>query len=211
MSDLDEKINKANEMYDGIVFLEKGINYDSNHRKNKLIENHENINNTIEIYNELLDTSVFPNINSSTKILNYYNKGKRILTEIKTKMIEYSPELSENELLRKHDVELHDNKEKTQEITSGTSDPITLDEIRNGQTIAYLMDETNQTSIFPPLPPFIYDETNMDGIRKLILSSKIPEKPPINPITRAKIQAVYLYKAEEEKLIKGEEKQIKKE
>ena len=55
--------------------------------------------------------------------------------------------------------------------------------------------EENKNKKFPPPPPFIYDEKNMYGIRKLILSSKIPEKPPKNPITRAIIKEVYLYKA----------------
>jgi hypothetical protein len=199
MSDLDEKINKAKEIYNIIVFLENGINKDSTDNKNKLIDNHEYINNIIEIYNELLDSSVFPNINSSPYISHYYNEGKRILTEIETKMIEYSPKLSENELLSKHGVELHDNKEETQEITPGTIDPITLDEISDGQTIAYLIDKSNRESMNrtkqPPPPPFIYDEKNMAGIRKLILSSKIPEKPPKNPFTGAIIEEVYLYKA----------------
>jgi hypothetical protein len=95
-NELDQKIDKAKEIYDKIIFLERGINYDSSHRKSKLIENHEYIIGTIEIYDELLEMSVLHNINSSTDILNYYNEGKRILTEIKTTMIEYSPELSEN-------------------------------------------------------------------------------------------------------------------
>jgi hypothetical protein len=195
MSDLDEKMKQAVSIYNMIVFLENGINKDSTDNKNKLIENHEDINNIIEIYNELLDTSVFSNINLHPEILNYYNEGKRILTEIETKMIEYTPKLSENEILLKHGVELHDNKEETQEITLDTTDPITLDEISDGQTIAYLIDEENKNKKFPPPPPFIYDEKNMYGIRKLILSSKIPEKPPKNPITRAIIKEVYLYKA----------------
>lgn len=208
MSDLDEKINEADILYKKIVSLENGINKDSTDNKNKLIESHEYINKIIGIYNELLDTLVFPNISLSTDIRKNYNVGKRILTEIETKMIEYSPKLSENELLSKHGVELHDNKEETQEITPGTSDPITLEEISDGQTIAYLIDEKNKNEKFPPPPPFIYDENNY-GIRKLILSSKELK----NPYTRGTIEKVYLYKAKvpnsEESVKKGGRRKTK--
>ena len=202
MSDLDEKINEADILYKKIVSLENGINKDSTDNKNKLIESHEYINKIIGIYNELLDTLVFPNISLSTDILNCYNDGKRILTEIETKMIEYSPKLSENELLSKHGIELHDNKEETQEITPGTSDPITLEEISDGQTIAYLIDEKNKNEKFPPPPPFIYDEKKNEGIRKLILLSQNPE----NPYTREIIKKVYLYKAK----VPNSEESVKK-
>lgn len=194
MSGLDEKIKEADILYKKIVSLENGINKDSTDNKNKLIESHEYINKIIGIYNELLDTLVFPNISLSTDISNCYNDGKRILTEIETKMIEYSPKLSENELLSEHGVELHDNKEETQEITPGTIDSITHEEISNGQTIAYLIDEKNKNKKFPPPPPFIYDEKKNEGIRKLILLSQNPKNPK-NPITSGIIEKVYLYKA----------------
>ena len=40
MSDLDKKINKAKEIYNMIVFLERGINNDYDHNEIKLIENY---------------------------------------------------------------------------------------------------------------------------------------------------------------------------
>jgi hypothetical protein len=190
MSELDEKINKAEEIYNRIVFLERGINNDSHHNELKLIENYNSIIGTIKIYYELLEISVGPNISLSNKILNYYyNQGKRILREIETK-IENISALSEKELLSRHGVELHDNKKEKQYIAPGTMDPITLEVISNGETIAHLIDESNRQIRFPP-PPFIYDENNY-GIRKLILSSKELK----NPITRKKIQEIHLYTAE---------------
>ena len=195
MSDLDQKINKAKEIYNMIVFFEQGINYDYDHNEIKLIENYNFIIGIIKIYYELLEISVGPNISLSTKILDYYNESKQKLTEIETKICNIST-LSENELLHKHGVKLHDNKEQKQEIIPGTFDPITYEDISNRQTIAYLIDESNkylmdkENKRFPP-PPFIYDEKNY-GIRKLILSSQNPK----NPFTREEIKEIHLYTAE---------------
>uniref|UniRef100_A0A6C0KRG0 Uncharacterized protein n=1 Tax=viral metagenome TaxID=1070528 RepID=A0A6C0KRG0_9ZZZZ len=177
MSDLDEKINKAKEIYNMIVFLERGINNDyNNYNEIKLIENYNSIIGTIKIYYELLETFVGPNISLSTEILDYYNESKQKLTEIETKM----NRLSENELLDNRGVTLHDNnKEQTQKIIPGTIDPITHEDITNRQTIAYLIDDSNKQYMdkenkkFPP-PAFIYDEKKMRELENLYYQVKVP-------------------------------------
>lgn len=184
MSDLDEKkTEEAYILHKNILSFKNDINEDLGGNY-KLIENreyHENINKLIGIYKELLELSVLPNIGVSPDIYNYYINGKQLLEDIETKL--------------KNRVEfLHDNRQETQEITPGTIDPITLEEISDGQTIAYLIDETtNKNKTFPPPPPFIYDEKQNEGISKLILlnTPNLPE----NPITRSIIKEVHLYTA----------------
>lgn len=187
MSDeLAKNIDKAKEIYYMIDFLKRGIDKD----KEINLKNHvKYIIDIIKMYNEMLDEKVFPNINLSDEITNYYNDGKQKLRELETKMEKY---ISEEELLKRHGIELHDNKEETQDIAPDTTDALTLDEIKDGQTIAYLMDESNQNTKFPPPPPFIYDKEN-NGIRKLIVTSI--DKKPKNPFTRKEIEKVYLYTA----------------
>ena len=183
MSDLDKKKKEAYILYEEILSFKNDINEDlaGNY---KLIENHEyhkNINKLIEQYNQLLDLSVLPNVRFSIDIYHYYINGTQMLDDIETKL--------------KNRVELlHDNRQETQEITPGTIDPITLEEISDGQTIAYLIDETNnKNKTFPPPPPFIYDEKQNEGISKLILLSTL--NLPQNPITRSIIKEVHLYTA----------------
>jgi hypothetical protein len=195
MSDLDEKINKAKEIYDLIVFLERGINKDSQYFEIKLIDNYDFIFGTVNIYDEMLKLSVQPYIHLSDEIREKYNESIQILTDIRTMMGNISI-LPEDELLDKHGVILHDNREQKQEITPGTIDPITYEDISDGQTIAYLIDKSNKYLMdeknkkYPP-PPFIYDKNNY-GIRKLILSSQTPK----NPMTREEIEEIHLYTAE---------------
>jgi hypothetical protein len=199
MSDLDEKINKAKEIYNKTVFLERGINYDFEHNELRLVENFSYIIGTINIFRESLEGSISHSTSLSGEILHYYNESRQKLTEMETKMERYSSTstLSESELLRCHGVELHDDsKQQKQEIISGTIDPITYEDISSGQIVAYLVDKSNKHLMdkekkrFPP-PAFIYNEKN-DGIRKLVLSSQTPK----NPFTREKIQEVHLYTAE---------------
>jgi hypothetical protein len=199
MSNLEEKINeaeaKAKEIYDLIVFLERGINNDSPYKEIKLFENYDFIIGTVNIYDEMLRLSVQPYINLSEEIRAKYNKSIQILTNIRTLMNNISI-FPEDDLLAKHGVILHDNREQKQEIIPDTTDPLTLDVISDGQTIAYLIDKSNKKLMdkknkkYPP-PPFIYDKNNY-GIRELILSSETPN----NPMTREKIKEIHLYTAE---------------
>lgn len=205
MADLDEKINKAKKINNMIDFLEQNINKDyNNYNEIKLIENYNSIIGIIKNYYDLLKIAVEPNISESTEILDYYNKSKQKLTEIETKM----GSLSDNELFNKRGVTLHDNnKEQTQKIIPGTDDPLTYEDIRNGQTIAYLIDDSNkhlmdkENKTFPP-PAFLYDEKKNEGIRKSILLSQ----SPLNPFTRDKIQEIHLFTAEVPDLNESEKK-----
>jgi hypothetical protein len=189
MSGLDENINKAKEIYYKILYLEQGINNDS---EINLKDNYSAIIGIIKNYGKSLKLLVLPNIDFSEEILQYYTKSLRKLIEMETHMEKY---ISDKEILRRHNVKLQDNKKQKKSIIPGILDPITLEVISNGQTIAYLIDESNRALMNrtnnPPPPPFIYDE-NINGIRALILSSQHPK----NPITREKIQEIHLYTAE---------------
>jgi hypothetical protein len=88
---VEQKIIDAKKIYDTIIYLEKGINNDSEHNQIKLIENDDAIFGTIEIYYNLLELVLLPNFELSDEISHYYHDGKKKLTDIEEIMKRISP------------------------------------------------------------------------------------------------------------------------